>query len=60
MSSGSSDCFILFTISEFRYDPVELDPEDMLANEKPQVLAKYSVSDAVATYYLYMNYVHPF
>ena len=26
----------------------------------PQVLANYSVSDAVATYYLYMKYVHPF
>lgn len=30
------------------------------ASEKPQVLAQYSVSDAVATYYLYMKYVHPF
>ena len=26
----------------------------------PQGLANYSVSDAVATYYLYMKYVHPF
>lgn len=26
----------------------------------PQVLSNYSVSDAVATYYLYMKYVHPF
>jgi DNA polymerase epsilon subunit 1 len=44
------------------YDPVELDPEDMcrLASEQPQVLSNYSVSDAVATYYLYMKYVHPF
>lgn len=25
-----------------------------------QTLANYSVSDAVATYYLYMKYVHPF
>lgn len=24
------------------------------------MLANYSVSDAVATYYLYMKYVHPF
>jgi len=23
-------------------------------------MANYSVSDAVATYYLYMKYVHPF
>ncbi|KAF2878625.1 hypothetical protein ILUMI_27547, partial [Ignelater luminosus] len=44
------------------YDPVELDPEDMcdLARSQPQVLSNYSVSDAVATYYLYMQYVHPF
>uniref|UniRef100_A0A452R0U0 DNA polymerase epsilon catalytic subunit n=1 Tax=Ursus americanus TaxID=9643 RepID=A0A452R0U0_URSAM len=44
------------------YDPVELDPEDMcrMATEQPQTLATYSVSDAVATYYLYMKYVHPF
>lgn len=25
-----------------------------------KVLSNYSVSDAVATYYLYMQYVHPF
>ena len=30
------------------------------AIEKPQVMASYSVSDAVATYYLYMKYVHGF
>ncbi|XP_047418330.1 DNA polymerase epsilon catalytic subunit A isoform X1 [Sciurus carolinensis] len=44
------------------YDPVELDPEDMcrMATEQPQTLATYSVSDAVATYYLYLKYVHPF
>ena len=48
--------------AKLRYDPVELDPEDMcrLASEQPQVLANYSVSDAVATYYLYHKYVHPF
>ena len=48
--------------AKLRYDPVELDPEEMcrMANEEPQVLANYSVSDAVATYYLYMKYVHPF
>ncbi|CAN8013629.1 unnamed protein product [Ixodes persulcatus] len=48
--------------AKLRYDPVELDPEDMckMAAEQPQVLANYSVSDAVATYYLYMKYVHPF
>lgn len=48
--------------NRFRYDPVELDPEEMckMAVEQPQVLSNYSVSDAVATYYLYMKYVHPF
>jgi len=48
--------------AKLRYDPVELDPEEMckMAKEQPQVLANYSVSDAVATYYLYMKYVHPF
>ena len=33
---------------------------DRFAAEHPQILADYSVSDAVATYYLYMKYVHPF
>jgi len=48
--------------AKLRYDPVEMDMEDMcrMANEQPQDLANYSVSDAVATYYLYMKYVHPF
>jgi DNA polymerase epsilon subunit 1 len=44
------------------YDPVEVDPEDMLrmAQERPTHMASYSVSDAVATYYLYDTYVHNF
>lgn len=44
------------------YDPVEVDPEDMvpLARDRPVHMASYSVSDAVATYYLYMKYVHMF
>ncbi|GMR54261.1 hypothetical protein PMAYCL1PPCAC_24456, partial [Pristionchus mayeri] len=48
--------------AKLRYDPMEVDPEDMcqMARENPQELANYSVSDAVATYYLYMKYVHPF
>ncbi|XP_069115944.1 LOW QUALITY PROTEIN: DNA polymerase epsilon catalytic subunit A-like [Argopecten irradians] len=48
--------------AKLRYNPVEMDPEDMcrMASEEPQVLSNYSVSDAVATYYLYMKYVHPF
>jgi len=44
------------------YDPVEVDPEDMVrfAKERPVHMASYSVSDAVATYYLYEKYVHQF
>ena len=44
------------------YDPLELDPEEMtpLAKTDPQTLASYSVSDAVATYFLYMKFVHTF
>ncbi len=44
------------------YDPVEVDPEDMVlyARDRPVHMASYSVSDAVATYYLYMKYVHMF
>ncbi|KTW31242.1 DNA polymerase epsilon catalytic subunit [Pneumocystis jirovecii RU7] len=50
------------TKAKLGYNPIELDPELMTryASEKPQVLAQYSVSDAVSTYYLYMKYVHPF
>ncbi len=50
------------TKEKLGYDPVEVDPEDMLrlASEKPKHMASYSVSDAVATYYLYMKYVHNF
>ena len=44
------------------YDPVEVDPEDMVpfAQERPVHMATYSVSDAVATWYLYEKYVHLF
>ena len=50
------------TVAKLGYDPDELDPELMTpyASQQPQILAEYSVSDAVATYYLYMKYVHPF
>ncbi|TDL20354.1 DUF1744-domain-containing protein [Rickenella mellea] len=50
------------TTAKLGYHPIELDPELMTpyAMEQPQILAQYSVSDAVATYYLYMKYVHPF
>ncbi|KAJ3080643.1 DNA polymerase epsilon catalytic subunit, partial [Quaeritorhiza haematococci] len=50
------------TEKKLGYNPMEIDPEDMtrFASEQPQTLAQYSVSDAVATYYLYMKYIHPF
>lgn len=50
------------TTVKLGYNPIELDPELMTpyAMEKPQVLSEYSVSDAVATYYLYYKYIHPF
>nr|CAD2190862.1 unnamed protein product [Meloidogyne enterolobii] len=50
------------TREKLRYDPIELDPEEMvpMARNQPKVLANYSVSDAVSTYYLYTKYVHPF
>lgn len=40
--------------------PPHARPQVRLASEKPQSMASYSVSDAVATYYLYMTYIHPF
>lgn len=50
------------TKAKLGFDPIEVDPEDMLrfAAEQPQSMASYSVSDAVSTYYLYMTYIHPF
>ena len=47
---------------KLKYEPVEMDYEDIVpwAIERPQELATYSVSDAVATYYLYDTYVHNF
>ncbi|KAI5192514.1 DNA polymerase epsilon subunit 1 [Nematocida sp. AWRm77] len=50
------------TKAKLGYHPDELDPEDMMvfASTKPKVLASYSVSDAVATHFLYLKYVHPF
>ena len=50
------------TREKLGYDPVEVDPEDMVhfAQERPVHMATYSVSDAVATWYLYQKYVHLF
>ncbi len=50
------------TKAKLGYNPVEVDPEDMVrfAAERPQTMSAYSVSDAVATFYLYQTYIHPF
>ena len=50
------------TTSKLGYNPIELDPELMTpyAYSKPQLLSEYSVSDAVATYYLYKKIVNNF
>ena len=40
--------------------PCMVETNIRFAYEQPQTLAQYSVSDAVATYYLYMKYIHPF
>lgn len=50
------------TREKLGYNPEEIDPEEMLkeARERPKYMAAYSVSDAVATYYLYTTYVHNF
>ena len=50
------------TVAKLGYDPVELDPEKMMdfARNRPNDLAAYSVSDAVATYYLYSKMIHDF
>lgn len=44
------------------FEPEEIPPEEMMraAKERPREMARYSVSDAVCTYHLYMKYVHPF
>lgn len=50
------------TKAKLNYDPVEVDPEVMvpMARENPQALAEYSISDAVATFYLYKKHIHDF
>lgn len=50
------------TRAKLGYDPIEVDPEQMvrMAEEEPQKMAQYSVSDAVATYHIYMKYIHDF
>ena len=50
------------TKAKLGYDPIEMDPEKMLYNAQhfPQQLCSYSVSDALATYYLYKLMIHDF
>lgn len=50
------------TTSKLGYNPIELDPELMTpyAYSKPQLLSEYSVSDAVATYYLFKKIITNF
>ena len=47
---------------KLKYDPVELDPENIapFARTNPQELASYSVSDALSTYYLFKKYIQDF
>ncbi|GAW81728.1 DNA polymerase epsilon, catalytic subunit a [Plasmodium gonderi] len=47
---------------KLKYNPTEVDPEQMvpIARKNPQHLAVYSVSDAVATFYLYDKFIHNF
>ena len=50
------------TKAKLNYDPIEVDPEEMvwLAKNSTQRLAEYSISDAVATFFLYMKHIHGF
>ena len=50
------------TKSKLGYDPIEVDPENMVrfAKERPQQLCAYSVSDALSTYYIYKLMIHDF
>lgn len=50
------------TKAKLSYEPIELEPELMVpyARQRPQELAEYSVSDAIATYYIYKKHIHDF
>ena len=50
------------TKMKLNYNPVEVDPEEMLplAKRFPQRMASYSVSDVVATGELFQKYIQPF
>ena len=44
------------------FEPEEIPLEEMMAaaSQRPHEMARYSVSDAKCTNFLYMKYVHPF
>ncbi|RHZ75402.1 hypothetical protein Glove_214g16 [Diversispora epigaea] len=48
--------------SKLEYSPDDLDPEILTeyATINPQKLAHYSMSETAATYYLYIQHIHPF
>ncbi|CAG8525808.1 6532_t:CDS:10 [Diversispora eburnea] len=48
--------------SKLGYSPDDLDPEILTecAKINPQTLAHYSMSETAATYYLYIQHIHPF
>ena len=50
------------TRAKLKYEPIEVNPEQMVEMGKyeTQKLAEYSVSDAVATFFLYMKHIHGF
>ena len=50
------------TKAKLGYNPIEVDPEKMVQNarETPKQFCAYSVSDALATYYLYKLMIHDF
>lgn len=50
------------TKKKLGFDPIEVDPEEMLplAKSNPQALCEYSVSDAICTFLLYKKHVHDF
>lgn len=50
------------TRAKLGYEPVEVDPEKMvpMALADSQKFAEYSISDSVATYWLYRKHIHDF
>ncbi len=56
----SRPCLIRPPARISKLDYVTTGPRPNPTPTPPQAMAAYSVSDAVATYYLYMTYIHPF